>query len=172
MSGLDGLAPLLGRSRADLQVDHLSSQDPVDRVVQPHLVRLAPLLPVQLAVHLVLRADCSIEFLTALGRRGVNGLSHALLEALLLVLAEPEYLGLLHRLLLDVTGDRKVKLLPPQQRLILSEVVGIFGQLGVGFGELAIGAIEIFIGLVAVLAGLFVFVDWDFVLVRAVEDAE
>ena len=90
MSSLDGLAPLLGRSRADLQVDHLSSQDPVDRVVQPHLVRLAPLLPVQLAVHLVLRADCSIEFLTALGRRGVNGLSHALLEALLLVLAEPE----------------------------------------------------------------------------------
>ena len=165
MSGLDGLAPLLGRSRADLQVDHLSSQDPVDRVVQPHLVRLAPLLPVQLAVHLVLRADCSIEFLTALGRRGVNGLSHALLEALLLVLAEPEYLGLRHRLLLDVTGDRKVKLLPPQQRLILSEVVGIFG-------ELAIGAIEIFIGLVAVLGGLFVFVDWDFVLVRAVEDAE
>ena len=172
MSGLDGLAPLLGRRRADLQVYHLCSKDPVYRVVQSHLVCLAPLLPVQLAVHLVLRADGSIEFLAALGRRGVNGLSRALLEALLLVLAEPEYLGLRHRLLLDVTGDGQVKLLPPQQRPILSEVVGIFGELGVGFRELAIGAIEIFIGLIAVLGGLFVFVDWHFVLVRAVEDAE
>ena len=172
MSSFDGLAPLLGRSRADLQVDHLSSQDPVDRVVQSHLVRIAPLLPVQLAVHLVLRADGSIEFLAALGRRGVNGLSHAFLEALLLVFAEPEYLGLRHRLLLHLTGDGQVKLLSPQQRLILSEVIGIFGQLGIGFRELAIGAIEIFISLVAILAGLFVLVDWHFVLVRAVEDAE
>ena len=171
-SSLDCLAPLLGRYGVDLQVDHLSSQDSIDRVVQAHLICLAPLFPIQLAVDLVLSADGPIEFLSALRRGGVNGLSDALLQTFLLVLAESEYLGLGHHFLLDIASDGQIKLLPPQQGLILGEVVCVFGEFGIWFREFAIGAIEVFIGLVAVLAGFFVFVDGDFVLMRAVEDAE
>lgn len=172
LSSLDGFTPLLVWRRIDLKVDHLSSQDSIDWIVQSHLICLASLFPIQLPVNLVLGADSSIKFLVASWRRGVNGFSDAFLQAFLLILAEPEYLGLGYNFLLYIASDGKIKLLPPQKSLIFRQIIRIFCEFSIWFREFTIGTIEIFIALIAIPTRLFIFVNRHFVLMRAMEDTE
>jgi hypothetical protein len=121
---------------------------------------------------LVLCADSSLEFLIAPARRGLDGFSSALFEAFLLMLAESKYFGVRHCFLLNISGHWQIELLPSEKSLIFCESICEFGEFGIGFGEFAISTIKICIFMIAVFGGFFVFVDWDLVLVRAVEDAE